>query len=94
MVLLGIFFQVVDVWRLQRWCQPFVWIGSNAITIYLAAQILNYRKVAERFVGGDVRAWLNTQNKGLGEVLVALAALAVMLLFARFLYRRKVFIRL
>ncbi len=94
MVLLGIFFQVVDVWRLQRWCQPFVWIGSNAITIYLAAQILNYRKVAERFVGGDVRTWLNTQNKGLGEVLVALAALAVMLLFARFLYRRKVFIRL
>lgn len=94
MVLLGIFFQVVDVWKFQRWCQPFVWIGSNAITIYLAAQILNYRKVAERFVGGDLRAWLNAQSRGLGEILLALVALLVMLAFARFLHQRKIFIRL
>ncbi len=94
MVLLGIFFQVVDVWKFQRWCQPFVWIGSNAITIYLAAQILNYRKVAERFVGGDLRAWLNGQSRGLGEILLALVALLVMLAFARFLHQRKIFIRL
>ena len=94
MVLLGLFFQVVDVWRFQAWCRPFVWIGSNAITIYLAAQILNFRKVAERFVGGDIRTWLNSQNAGLGEVLIALAALGVMLVFARFLYQRKIFIRL
>jgi predicted acyltransferase len=94
MVLLGVFFQVVDVWRIQRWCQPFVWVGSNAITLYLAAQIVGYRKLAERFVGGDVRDWLNAQSKGVGEVVLALGALLVMLLFARFLYRRNIFIRL
>lgn len=94
MVLLGLFFQVVDVWRFQAWCRPFVWVGSNAITIYLAAQILNFRKVAERFVGGDLRTWLNAQNAGLGEVVIALAALGGMLVFARFLYQRKIFIRL
>jgi predicted acyltransferase len=94
MLLLGVFFQVVDVWRFQAWCRPFVWIGSNAITIYLAAQILNFRKVAGRLVGGDLRTWLNSKDSGLGEVLIALTALGVMLVFARFLYQRKVFLRL
>lgn len=93
LILLGVFFQVVDVWRFQRWCQPFIWIGSNAITLYLAAQILNYRRVAERFVGGDIRAWLNGLNAGLGDVLLALASLGVLLLVARFLYRRQIFLR-
>lgn len=94
LVLLGLFFLMVDVWKWQRWCQPFIWIGSNAITMYLAAQILNFRKVAERLVGGDIRAGLNQLGGGFGDVVLALFSLLVMLAFARFLHRRQIFIRL
>ena len=90
MILLGVFHQVVDVWEKTAWCRPFVWVGSNALAIYLAAQILNYRKVAERFVGGPVRGHLG----GFGEVLFAFVALGVMLWFARTLYKQKIFLRL
>jgi predicted acyltransferase len=90
LALLGVFFQVIEIWRWRAWCQPFVWIGMNSITIYLAAQILNFRLVAQRLFGGQVKDWFG----GFGEVLQALLALGVMLWFARFLYRRKIFLRL
>ena len=38
-ILLGAFYQVIDVWKKQSWCQPFVWYGMNAITVYLADNV-------------------------------------------------------
>ncbi len=32
-VLLGVFYQVVDVWQVRAWCLPFVWMGTNASTV-------------------------------------------------------------
>ena len=34
-VLLGLFYLVVDVIKFRIWAAPFVWIGMNAITLYL-----------------------------------------------------------
>ena len=90
LMLLGLFFQFIDVWGWQRWCQPFVWIGTNALPIYLAAQILNFRKVAERFAGGPIRTGLGAA----GETVLALMAVLVLFWFARFLHQRKIFLRL
>ena len=90
LMLLGAFHQIVDVWERTLWCRPFIWIGSNALTIYLASQILAFRKIAERFVGGPIRGHLG----GFGEVLVAVVAILLMLGFARALYVRKIFLRL
>jgi hypothetical protein len=40
-------------WR--RWSTVFVWIGTNAIALYMLANVMNYHEtVATRFVGGDV----------------------------------------
>ena len=39
-ILLGAFYQIVDVWKWQRWCQPFVWMGMNSITLYMTDNIL------------------------------------------------------
>ncbi|MBL9172395.1 MAG: DUF5009 domain-containing protein [Verrucomicrobiales bacterium] len=89
LILMGVFHQMVDVWRWRRWCQPFVWVGSNALTIYLAAQILNYRKVAERLAGGPVKGLFG----GAGDAFVALVAIFVLFWFARFLYQRRIFLR-
>ncbi len=52
-ILLGVFYLIVDVWQARAWCQPFVWMGMNSITIYLASNILGgFRRVAARFAGG------------------------------------------
>src|SRR5438874_7498117 len=48
-MLLGFFYLVVDVWKFQKWCQPFVWIGMNSITIYLANNIISFERLGLRF---------------------------------------------
>ena len=94
-MLMGAFYLVVDVWNWREWCQPFLWIGSNALAAYLAANLLDFDSIAARFVGGDVKAFLDANVvKGLGGLVVALVAVILPVLLVRFLYQRKVFIRL
>ena len=89
-LLLAGFYQVVDGWGQQRWCQPFVWIGTNPITLYLLSSFVGYGAVAGRFLSPELRARLGTT----GEVLQAAGGLLVLFLFARALHRRKLFLRL
>jgi predicted acyltransferase len=82
-ILLGVFYLIVDVWKTRAWCQPFVWMGMNSITIYLASNILGgFRKLAARFAGGDVRTFFDAHGLLLAFWLV------------HFLYKRKIFLRL
>ena len=89
LVLLGVFHQVIDVWGWRTWCQPFVWVGSNALTIYLAAQILGFRRIAERLAGAPAKSMFGAG----ADTLIALVAVLVLFAFARFLYRRQLFLR-
>ncbi len=93
-ILLGIFYQVIEIWECRKWAQPFVWIGMNAITIYLISALVGFRKVADRFVGGDVKKYLNVHFFNSGDTVQALVALFLMLCVVRFLYQRKMFLRL
>lgn len=90
----AVFYLVIDVWQMRRWCQPFVWIGSNAITIYLASSLFHFGRIADRLVGGDVKAFLNAHvAKGFGSLVSALVGLALVVWLMRFLYQRKIFLR-
>ena len=92
---LGLFYCIVEIWNKQRWCQPFIWIGMNPITLYLAHNIINFQTLAARFAGGDLERCLDAHvAKGAGGVLLALAELGLTFLLVRFLYVRKIFIRL
>jgi predicted acyltransferase len=94
-MLLGFFYYVVEVRKKTWWCQPFVWIGMNSITIYLAYNIISFPELAARFAGGDVQRGLDTQvAHGTGGLLMALVEVMLMLLLVRLLYVRKIFIRL
>lgn len=94
-LLLALFYQVVEVWQCRSWCQPFVWIGMNSITVYLANNIIGFRRLAERFVGGDLKAFLDAHlAKGSGDLLQAITGLALGILLCWFLHRRKIFLRL
>lgn len=95
-LLLGTFYLVVDVWKFQKWCQPFVWMGMNSITIYMISALMGdgFDRVSQRLVGGDVNNFLNRVLPGSGDLALAAANLLIAFWIVHFLYRRKVFIRL
>jgi predicted acyltransferase len=93
-LLLAGFYYLVDVRQWRGWAQPFVWIGTNAITLYIATVVVSFSGAARRLAGGDVKAWFDTQfGNGWGDVLVMGVMLGLVLLLARFLYRRQIFLR-
>ena len=95
-ILLGVFYLIVDVWQARAWCQPFVWMGMNSITIYVASNILGgFRRLAPRIVGGDIRVFLDDHvAKGFGEMMISIVGLLLAFWVVRFLYQRKIFLRL
>ena len=92
-VLLGSFYYVIDVRNYRNWCRPFVWIGMNAITIYLIANVVSFDGLAKRFLGGNVGAFFEGLQHGLGDLMIALLGLGFSFLICRFLYHRKIFLR-
>ncbi|NMD21016.1 MAG: DUF1624 domain-containing protein [Verrucomicrobia bacterium] len=94
-LLLAVFYQVVEVWRWQRWAQPFVWIGLNPITAYLANNIIGFRRLATRLAGGDVKNFFNAViAPGFGELMISIVGLGLAFLLCWFLHRRRIYLRL
>ncbi len=96
-ILLGLFYLVIDVLKIRFWAAPFVWIGMNAITLYLIQSIVSFPKLAELLVGGPIGKRLHGSYSGapdLHPLVRDVIALLFVLLLARFLYKRQVFLRL
>src|SRR5262249_7043035 len=45
--LLAAFYQVIEIWGWKKWSTPFIWIGMNPITIYLAFHLIDFKKFAD-----------------------------------------------
>lgn len=88
-ILLAAFYWIIDVRQWRRWTPPFIWIGTNALAIYFARGIIPFQKLAERLVGGDIQGFAGAY----GELLVAVTSLTLLVLFARYLYQKKIFLR-
>ena len=97
-MLLGAFYWIVDVKKKTAWCQPFIWIGMNPITLYLASNFmggLGFEKLARRLAGGPVKSFFDTHvAAGFGDLVISAIGVALFVWFARFLYQRKIFLRL
>ncbi|MGA9452524.1 MAG: heparan-alpha-glucosaminide N-acetyltransferase domain-containing protein [Verrucomicrobiia bacterium] len=96
-MLLGAFYWIVDVKQWRAWCQPFVWIGMNPITLYLTSNFLGglgFHRLATRLAGGPVKSFFDTHiAAGCGELVISATGVALFIWFAYFLYRRKIFLR-
>ncbi len=92
-LLLALFYHVIDLKHHRKWCQPFVWIGMNAITIYLIAHFVKLEAIAKCFVGGEIHSTLENVHRGLGALVTAVLALSFSFLICRFLFQRKIFLR-
>jgi len=93
-ILLGLFHQIIDVWGYKKWWSIFVWIGGNAILLYFINSLFGFEPFAMRFMGGDISDFLDdliTDSTGL--FFANLLGLVFVVLLARFLYKRQIFLR-
>jgi predicted acyltransferase len=90
LILLFVFYIIIDVFGLKKWSMPFVWIGMNSILIYMASHgVVNFESTAVFFFGGLIKftpeAW-HTVWVGSGILLIQMALLY-------FLYKKKWFLK-
>lgn len=88
LLLLSVFYLVVDVWRLRAGALVLVVIGSNSIFIYMARHVINFNFTTHYFFDGAIR--------GAGSCKSLLWAVAVVLvewLLLFLLYKKRIFLR-
>jgi predicted acyltransferase len=89
LLLLAVFYLIIDVWGMRRWAFVFKVIGLNAIAVYMATQLFDFRILGDIFVGG-LEPYLGT-----GFALVrGLAGFSVVWLILYFMYRRRIWIKI
>jgi predicted acyltransferase len=92
LLLLALFYLVIDVFRLQAWAFFFVVIGANAITIYLLREIVRFPDIAEYFLGG-LANHSERLNPSLSPIILAAGAIVIEWLALLYLYRNRIFLR-
>ena len=88
LLLLALFYWIIDVRGYRSWAFPFIVIGLNPITIYVASRFFDFGSVAGVFVHGFID-YLGAFK----PVFWAMSVLTVKWLFLYFLYRRKLFFK-
>ncbi len=89
LILLAVFYQIIDIWRIQKWSKPFIWIGANPLTIYMATNIIDFDELAGRFVGGPIKEALGLY----GPLINTFVSVGLCLWLVRFLYKKQIFLR-
>ncbi|MBN2273032.1 MAG: DUF5009 domain-containing protein [Bacteroidales bacterium] len=90
LILLAVFYLVIDVWKIRRWSFPFVVIGLNSITIYmLSAGIINFQTMNEFFFPGIIKLFAEPAQPVITASGIILCEWALLYL----LYRKKIFLK-
>jgi predicted acyltransferase len=93
-LLLGVLYLVIDIWGRKAWSTMFLWFGANAIALYMINNVVDFQLLTRRLVGGDITVFLDTQlASGIGSLVNVTVGLALAAVFARYLYQRKIFLR-
>jgi predicted acyltransferase len=88
LMLLALFYAVIDVGGWRRWAFPFIVIGANAILVYVLPYVWNVDFTVEFLTGGLQRIWPS------GAALIAIgSALALKWLLLYVLWRQRWFLR-
>lgn len=87
-LLLSVFYLVIDVWKIKKWSVPFVWIGMNSILIYMASHgVVNFEYSSQFLFGGLIN--LTPEIWHLTWLWVGVALIQFALLY--FLFKKKLF---
>ncbi|MEO5996891.1 MAG: DUF5009 domain-containing protein [Chitinophagaceae bacterium] len=89
LILLSIFYYIIDVRGYKKWAFFFKVIGMNSILIYMSGQFIDFRYTTNAFF-----QWLiQLVGEPFDIVVFSICFLAIKWLFLYFLYRKKVFLR-
>lgn len=88
-LLLTIFYFVIDVLDFKKWAFFFVVIGMNSITVYLASSWIDYTRTVKKLFGFAL-GWF---DKGLQPAIFACCVIAIEWALLYFLYKKKTFLR-
>jgi predicted acyltransferase len=88
-LLLALFYLIIDVWKFRKWAFVFSVIGMNSITIYMAAGMIDFWHTSEYFFGGFARL----SGEAWGLVILATGVVLIEWGFLYFLYRKRIFLR-
>ena len=87
---LGIFYWIIDVVGLKCWSFPFVVIGMNSITIYLAQRFFSFSQTSSILFKDAIQRWSPEMYH---DVFNAAAYVVTCWLFLFILYKHKAFIK-
>ena len=89
-LLLSIFYAIIDVAGYRKWAFPLVVIGANSILIYVASEgAIDFAHTADYFFGGLIHLTpLNAQ-----QVWTAISVTMVQWIFLYILYKKKIFLK-
>ncbi|WP_394129772.1 transmembrane glucosamine N-acetyltransferase NagX [Shewanella maritima] len=90
MLILAVFYSMIDILKWRKWAFGFVVIGTNAIIIYLATSLINWQYLAQSLFGGVI----NAVPEVVQPLLTVCTLLVVQWLALYWLYKRKIFIRI
>jgi predicted acyltransferase len=90
LLLLAVFYLIIDVWKIRRWSFPFVVIGLNSITIYmLVSGIINFQTMNQYFFPGVIKLF----SEPVQPVISAICYILCEWIFLYILYRKKIFLK-
>ena len=88
LMLLALFYYVLDVRKWTRGSLFFVVIGANAITAYMGTHIIDFDQIATKFLVGLMRIYPAEK-----DLLLSVGAMALVMLSLWGLYKKDVFLR-
>ena len=88
-LLLAIFYLIIDVCRLWRWSYVFIVIGMNAILVYMATHLWNFRSLAGVFTN-NLEPWTGDWQ----DFTRAMAGFLLVWLILLYMYRKKTFVKI
>jgi predicted acyltransferase len=89
LILLGLFYFIIDVKGHRKWAFFFSVIGMNSILIYLSGHFINW----DYMTNGFFRWLVQLVGEPWNIVVFAICLLAVKWVFLYILYRKKIFLR-
>lgn len=90
LILLSVFYLILDIWKIRFWAFPFVIIGLNPITIYLAqAGMINFSSTSNYFFSH----FFESVSSRYYPFWMACSFFLVSWLFLYFLYKKNIFLK-
>ena len=89
LILLSIFYYIIDVLGYKSWAFFFKVIGMNSILIYISGKFINWEYATTGFFG-----WLGQlAGNPYNAVILSICYVFIKWLFLYFLYQKKVFLK-